>query len=103
MSATLIATESTTRPGVFCRPIYHCDLLPQGCAGIVGFGGHVYTLTCLGRQPEDGYRLVSVYSMAVYDVDLSVPSCDCPDHTYRPHRACKHITALQNLTTDGVI
>jgi hypothetical protein len=86
------------------RPIYHCDLLPRGRAGLVDINGEPYALRCHGHQPEDGYRLTKLASGAVYDLDVSsgVPLCDCPDATYRD-RQCKHSLALVQLHRDGVI
>lgn len=41
-----------------------------------------------------GVRLTKQNDHEVYHVDLLAESCDCPDATYRPGKACKHKKSL---------
>jgi hypothetical protein len=91
------------------RPVYRCELLPQGRAGLVEINGEPYGLRPLGREPEDGYRLYKVKDGAVYDLDTSsgYPVCDCPDFVARrgtvEHPFCKHGLAVIDLHRQGVV
>ena len=79
------------------RPIYHCDLLPEGLPGTVEFNGSTYTVLPLGSDSRDGYRLTNLDNGEVYDVDTSTgyAECSCPDFIFRrgrtgPSDLCKH-------------
>lgn len=80
------------------RPIWSCDLIPQGMPGMLVVNNVVYMLIVLseGPGPERGYRLVKDDG-SLYDLPADLGSCDCPDGTYRSERphGCKHAVALR--------
>src|SRR5262245_38205653 len=88
---------------VLRKPIYTCELLPHGHAGLITINGQKYGLQCLGGDPREGYRLHSVKNGEVYDVDTEsgYPVCDCADYTFNERNPvtnpCKHGLALIKL------
>lgn len=101
---TATRTRKPTPAVCLCRPVYHCELIPRGQAGLVQVQGEDYALYCHGASPEDGYRMVKIASGATYDIDVSsgVPLCDCADCTYR-QRLCKHGAAIVQFREEGVV
>lgn len=86
---------------VLRRPAYP-TATSEGRTGKVEINGKLYTLTCHGLSPSDGYRLEA--GNRVYDLDTSsgVPLCDCADTTYR-QRQCKHGLAIAKMREAGVV
>ena len=67
------------------------------------------TTECYLELTGCGYRLTGWDAQAgavkVYDLPLTLDSCDCPDATYASERpgGCKHQKALRKLLADGRI
>jgi hypothetical protein len=62
-------------------------------AGVLTINGTVYTVQAL----REGYRLQK-QDGTVYDLPLTLDSCDCPDSCYRHERSagtCKHANGLR--------
>lgn len=94
------------------KPIWPCELLPEGEPGEVEINGQVYDLAVNADLPEHGepvtygFRLTNRESERVYDVDCSSQwlTCDCADATYNdPAGGCKHSRAIRDLRERGEI
>jgi hypothetical protein len=115
MTATRTRRPATIKPvvldevRVYRKPIYCCELLPQGHPGWIAINGQEYHLQCLGHGSRDGYRLHKDGSPEWYDLDTSSgrPVCDCPDYVARrgtvEHPYCKHGLALIQLRKAGAL
>jgi hypothetical protein len=86
------------------RPIWPCELIPDGVPGLLRIRETVYHVLPLADLPATGpvitrgYRLTKDDGTTTYDVCLEGHgSCDCPDGIYRGERpgGCKHQAALR--------
>lgn len=63
----------------------------------------------LCQRTDAGFRLCCQVDGAgrpvSYDLPADLSGCDCPDHTFRPHRegGCKHMAALAALVKRGLV
>ena len=97
-----------------CRPIAHCEMMPNGVPGCVEINGTEYAVSILGYLPPaphqpviEGYRFRK-FDGECHDVRMAGGSleCDCGDYEYRRRfrdpRGCKHCIAARTLLTPPV-
>lgn len=91
------------------RPVYCCEIVPEGIPGEVLLGNTGYQFEFIARLPDEGEPVLLGFRFSLegeepHDVMISEYGleCDCRDCQVR-QRACKHIFAVKTLRERGDI
>ena len=91
------------------RVVYPCEMIPEGCPGVVRLNGQAYWLYPLVSFEGDGF-VVEGYRFVKADGEARDVraarwglECDCADATFRRREgnACKHAAAVKQLREAG--